>query len=139
MSHRPTIRLNEQHRDILSSNMQSGHTQARPNWRAILIFYVLACSFSWPFFWWRDVNTASWKAFPLPEEIKELTWGPAVAALLVFWLIPATRKWAVSFFGPSWRRSTVFFVAPILLAFVGYRVHSGAFSYKLLYYLVIGS
>jgi membrane protease YdiL (CAAX protease family) len=117
--------------------MQSG-TQAKPNWRAILIFYVLACSFSWPFFWWRDVNTASWKAFPLPEEIKDLTWGPAVAALLVFWLIPATRKWAVSFFGSSWRRSAVFFVAPILFAFIGYRVHSGVFSYKLLYYLVIG-
>ena len=118
--------------------MQSGHAQARPNWRAILIFYVLACSFSWSFFWWRDVNTASWKAFPLPEEIKDLTWGPAIAALLVFWLIPATRQWAVSFFGSSRRRSAVFFVAPILFAFVGYRVHSGAFSYKLLYYLVIG-
>ena len=118
--------------------MQSGDTRTKPNWRAVLVFYVLACSFSWPFFWWRDANTASWKAFPLPEEIKDLTWGPAVAALLVFWLIPATRRGAVSFFGTSWRRSAGFFVVPILFAFIGYRVHSGAFSYKLLYYLVIG-
>jgi membrane protease YdiL (CAAX protease family) len=118
--------------------MQSGGTQARPNWRAILIFYVLACSFSWPFFWLRDVDTAGWKAFPLPEEIKDLTWGPAVAALLVFRLIPATRQWAVSFFGSSWRRSAVFFAIPILFAFIGYRVHSGTFSYKLIYYLAIG-
>jgi uncharacterized protein len=110
----------------------------RPNWRAILIFYGLACAFSWPFFWWRDVNTASWKAFPLPEEIKDLTWGPAVAALIVFWLIPTTRQWAVSFFGGSWRRATLFFMAPILFAFVAVRFHSGAFSYKLIYYLSIG-
>ncbi len=118
--------------------MGPGKIEARTDWRAILIFYALACLFSWPFFWWRDVHTASWKAFPLPEEIKDLTWGPAVAALLVFWLIPRTRRWAVSFFGASWRRSTVFWIAPILFAFIGYRLHSGAFSYKLLYYLVIG-
>lgn len=118
--------------------MRSGDTRVRPNWRAILIFYVLACSFSWPFFWLRDVHPASWKAFPLPEEIKDLTWGPAVAALLVFWLIPATRRWAVFFLGTSWRRSAVFFAAPILFAFAGYRMHAGVFSYKLLYYLVIG-
>jgi membrane protease YdiL (CAAX protease family) len=118
--------------------MQTGDTRARPNWRAILLFYVLACSFSWPFFWWRDVNTVSWKAFPLPEEIKDLTWGPAVAALLVFWLIPATRQWAVSFFGSSWHRSAVCYVAPILFAFIGYRAHSGTFSYRLVYYLTIG-
>ena len=31
-----------------------------------------------------DVHTGSWKAFPLPEGIKDLTQGPAVAALLVF-------------------------------------------------------
>jgi len=110
----------------------------RPNWRAILIFYVLACSFSWPFFWWRDINTASWRAIPLPEEIKDLTWGPAVAALIVFWLIPTTRQWAVSFFGGSWRRSAVFFMTPILFAFIAMRIHSGALSYKFLYYLVIG-
>lgn len=118
--------------------MLKGDARIKPNWRAILVFYALACSFSWPFFWWRDVNTLSWKAIPLPEEIKDLTWGPAVAALLVFWLIPATRQWAVSFFGASWRRSAVFFVAPILFASVGYRIHSGTFSYKLLYYLAIG-
>jgi membrane protease YdiL (CAAX protease family) len=118
--------------------MQSGDTRTKPNWCAILVFYALACSFSWPFFWWRDVNTASWNALPLPEEIKDLTWGPALAALLVFWFIPATRQWAVSFFGTSWRRSAVFFAVPILFAFIGYRVHSGTFSYKLVYYLVIG-
>lgn len=78
------------------------------------------------------------KAFPLPEEIKDLTWGPAVAALLVFWFIPATRQWAVRFFGDSWGRSALFFVAPILFASIGYRFHSGTFSYKLAYYFSIG-
>lgn len=118
--------------------MDSGDTQARPNWGAIGVFYLLACAFSWPFFWWRDVHPTSWAAFPLPEEIKDLTWGPAVAALLVFWTMPATRKWAVSFVGRTWSRSAVFFVAPLLSAFIGYRIHSGAFSYKLLYYLMVG-
>ena len=117
--------------------MRSGDTQARPNWRAIVTFYVLACALSWPFFWWRDVHTGSWKAFPLPEEIKDLTWGPAVAALLVFWIMPATRRWAVSFFGPSWRRRSLLCRADPV-AFIGYRIHSGALSYKLLYYLMIG-
>ena len=124
---------------IDSPRMHSDDAQAGVNWRAIAVFYVLACAFSWPFFWWRDVHTVSWKAFPLPEEIKDLTWGPAVAALLVFWFMPATRRWAVSFFGSSRLRSAVFFVAPILCAFVGYRIHAGVFSYKLLYYLMIGS
>jgi uncharacterized protein len=123
---------------IHSRQMQGSHIRPKPNWIAILIFYVLACAFSWPFFWWRDVHTASWTSFPLPPEIKDLTWGPAVAALLVFWMIPATREWAVSFFGPSWLRSTGFFLAPILFGFIGYRIHSGVFSYRLVYYLLIG-
>jgi uncharacterized protein len=114
-------------------------SRSKVNWRAILIFYILACCFSWPFFWWRDVDAVSWKALPLPEEIKDLTWGPAVAALLVFWLIPATRKWSVGLFGSSWRWSVLFFAVPILFAFAGYRLRSGAFSFKLLYYLLIGA
>ncbi len=89
--------------------MQDMEAQSKPNWRAIAVFYFLACLWSWPFFWWRDVNTASWNAWHLPEEIKGLTqpWGPALAAIAVFYLFPQVRSRSVSLLGSSWKRSCV--------------------------------
>ena len=57
--------------------MQNMGGQSKPNWRAIAVFYFLACLWLWPFFWWRDIHTTSWNAWHLPEEIKGLTqpWG----------------------------------------------------------------
>src|SRR5690242_17429573 len=78
--------------------MRRNETQSRPNWRAILTFYFLACAFQWPLFWWRDVNTASWNASRIPIEIRDLTWGPAAAAFLVLYLFPQARTRAISFF-----------------------------------------
>jgi uncharacterized protein len=109
---------------------------SKPNWHAIGVFYLLACVWSWPFFWWRDVHTASWNAWRLPEEIKGLTqpWGPALAALAVFYLFPQVRSRFNTLSGGSWKRSALCFLAPILFA----SFHSGHFSYKLVYYLLIG-
>ena len=36
--------------------MQNLEAQSKPNWRAIAVFYFLACLWSWPFFWWRLVG-----------------------------------------------------------------------------------
>jgi len=120
--------------------MQNLDTQSEPNWRAIAVFYLFACLWSWPFFWWRDVQTASWNAWPLPEEIKGLTqpWGPALAAMAVFYLFPKTRSRANSLAGTSWARSALCFFAPILFACIAAAFQSRHFSYKLVYYLVIG-
>jgi membrane protease YdiL (CAAX protease family) len=120
--------------------MQSVEAESKPNWRAIIVFYVLACSIAWPFFWWRDVHTASWNAWRLPEEIKGLTqpWGPGLAAFAVLYLFPQMRSRSASLFGSSWRRSAICFLAPILFAWIAYAVQSKHFSYTLVYYLVVG-
>jgi uncharacterized protein len=114
--------------------------QSKPNWRAIAVFYVLACSWSWPFFWWRDVNTASWNAWHLPEEIKGLTqpWGPALAAIAVFYLFPQVRSRFASLMGSSWKRSVLCFLTPIVFASIAAASQSRHAPYTLVYYLVIG-
>lgn len=111
---------------------------SRPNWRAILTFYILACAFQWPFFWWRDVHSASWNASCIPIEIRDLTWGPAVAAFVALYFFPQVRTKMVSFVGTSRVRSACFFLIPILLSWIGVAIQSGRISYKLIYYLLIG-
>ena len=118
--------------------MRRNQTRPLPNWRAILTFYLLACAFQWPFFWWRDVNTASWNASRIPIEIRDLTWGPAVAAFLVLYLFPKARTGTISFFGTSRARSLCFFLIPILFAWVGLAIQSGRVYYKIIYYLLVG-
>lgn len=121
--------------------MPNMEAQSKPDWRAIAVFYFLACLWSWPFFWWRDVNTASWNAWHLPEEIKGLTqpWGPALAAMAVFYLFPqARRSRSASLLGSSWKRSALCFVTPIFFACIAYAIQSRHFSYRLVYYLLIG-
>ena len=120
--------------------MQSVEAPSKPDWRAIVVFYFLACLWSWPFFWWRDVHTASWNAWQLPEEIKGLTqpWGPGLAAIAVSYLFPRVRSQSVSLLGSSWKRSALCFLAPVALAFIGNAIQSEHLPYKLLYYLVVG-
>lgn len=125
---------------IRSVAMQTTEGRSTPDWRAIIVFYVLACTLSWPFFWWRDVHTASWNAWRLPEEIKGLTqpWGPGLAAIVVFYIFPRVRSRTASLFGSSWRRSALCFLTPIVFVCVAYAIQSKHFSYKLVYYLAIG-
>src|SRR5580692_9218089 len=119
--------------------MQSAETQSKPNWSAIAVFYFLACLWSWPFFWWRDVHTASWNAWSLPEEIKGLTqpWGPGLAAIAVFYLFPQARS-RVSLLGASWWRSAVCFLTPLVIACIAFTMQSGHFPSQLPYYLLVG-
>ena len=118
--------------------MRRDEAPLQPHWRAILTFYFLACAFQWPFFWWRDVHTASWNASRIPVGIRDLTWGPAVAAFVVFYLFPRARTRTISFFGASRARSLCSFLIPILFSWIGVAIQSGRISYKLIYYLLIG-
>jgi hypothetical protein len=120
--------------------MPDRETQLKADWPAIAVFYVLACLWSWPFFWWRDVHTASWNAWRLPEEIKGLSqpWGPALAAIAVYYLFPRVRTRFASLAGYSWRRSALCILAPILFASIAFAIQSKQFSYTLVYYLVVG-
>ena len=115
-------------------------TQARPDWRAVAVYYTLACLWSWPLFWWRDQQGASWNAVPLPPEFKPvlIMWGPGAAALAVFALFPQTRSRALTLVGSSGRASLCFFLTPIVFAMAASAVLAEPFSFKLAYYLVVG-
>ena len=89
---------------------------ARVDRRAIVVFYVLACIWSWPFFWWQDAHAASWNAWRLRTELKEpfIQWGPGLAAFVVYGLFPRTRSQFLSLAGSSWNRSLICFLVPIV-------------------------
>lgn len=115
-------------------------TQARADWRAVAVYYMLACVWSWPLFWWRHEHGASWNALPLPPEFKSalIMWGPDVAALTVFGLFPQARSRALTLAGQSWRASLCFFLTPIVFAMAASAILAKPFSFKLAYYLLVG-
>ena len=90
---------------------------ARPQWKSILVYYILACAISWPFFWWKDMHPASWAASTVPEWIRwmGLMWGPGIAALVCFAAFRRTHRRTITFWGTSKIRSVCFFLAPMLL------------------------
>jgi len=95
---------------------------ARVDWRAVLVFFAIACAWSWPQFWWRDMHWDSWLAwhFPMPLKTTLLMWGPGVAALVCFRWFARTHRRSVSFAGGAPTRALAFYFAPQLaLAIVG--------------------
>jgi uncharacterized protein len=97
----------------------------RVNWMAVLTFILLACAWSWPFFWWRDMHSESWMAwrFPMPLKNTLLMWGPGIAALICFWLFRKNHQRSISIFGQTRLRSLVFYFLPMIaLAIVGIRI-----------------
>jgi hypothetical protein len=74
----------------------------QPNWRAIAVFYFLACLWCGPFSGGWTSTLVSWNAWPLPAEIKGLTppCGPALAAMAVFYLNPQARSRSGSLWAP---------------------------------------
>jgi membrane protease YdiL (CAAX protease family) len=110
---------------------------SKSDWRAILVFYILACAWSWPFFWWRDAYTASWDAWHFPRELKEcfIQWGPGLAAITVYYLFPHMRPRFLSLAGSSWTRSLICFLAPILLVWIVYIFGGGPHWASAPYYL----
>src|SRR5688572_18249467 len=94
----------------------------RVHWLSVCVYYVLACAISWPFFWWRDMNSEAWRDWQIPQFIKTWSymWGPGIAALICFFLFRKTHKKTIRFFGTSLFRSVLFYLMPILgLAIVG--------------------
>jgi uncharacterized protein len=89
-------------------------------WRPIAVFYVIACAWSWPLFWWRDLRPPSWQAWGLPVVLKTALymWGPGLAALVCWRFCPPPQPRRFSFFGPRPRITAAFFAVPgfILLA-----------------------
>ena len=95
---------------------------SRVDWRAVALFFVLACAWSWPFFWWRDMHPESWMAwrFPMPLKTTLLMWGPGLAALLCLRLFRRTHVRTVYFAGGATLHALAFYFVPMLaLAAVG--------------------
>lgn len=94
----------------------------RVDWRAVLVFFLLACAWSWPFFWWRDMHADSFRVFPLPYPLKNafLMWGPGLAALVCLRLFRASHRRTIRLSGGAPLRALAFYGVPMLaLAAVG--------------------
>jgi uncharacterized protein len=86
----------------------------RVDWRAVALFYAIACAVSWPFFWMRDLDSARWERWRFPGMLV-IMWGPGIAALLTLRVFRGRHRRQVTLFGTSWRYSLLFYVAPLLL------------------------
>src|SRR5688572_918710 len=94
----------------------SNQQRTRVNCTSVIVFYLLACAVSWPFFWWRDINSDSWDALQIPGFIKTWSymWGPGISALICFWLFRKSHIRTITFFGTSRRKSLAFYFLPVL-------------------------
>jgi len=91
---------------------------ARVNWRSVAAYYAIACLWSWPFFWRRDVLHIS--DTPLTSMWKllmhwGLMWGPAIAALVCMLIFRRSHKRVITLGGNSWGRSVLFYFTPFCL------------------------
>ncbi len=88
---------------------------ARTNWTAIVVYYFIACGFSWPFFWWSYAESWSRTAIPLCPRTMGLMWGPGIAALVCFALFRKSHQRTITFWGNSKTLSALFYLFPMLL------------------------
>lgn len=102
--------------------MSSAPVPRRIDWSAVLIFLALACAWSWPLFWLRDMVPGGWNALPLPPPLRMtlLMWGPGIAALVCWRLFRHRIVRRSSVFGGQRGRALAFYFVPMLaLAAVG--------------------
>ena len=88
------------------------------NVSSVILFFVVACTISWPFFWWRDMHNASWVALPVPVWVRGLApgLGPALGALLALVVFRKSHRRTISLLGTSASRSFVFALVPLVAA-----------------------
>lgn len=91
-------------------------TSPRVSWRAVLAFLLLACAWSWPLFWLRDMRPELWNALPLPPPLRMtlLMWGPGLAALLCWRLFRAQVARRARLAGGAPWRALAFYAVPML-------------------------
>lgn len=94
----------------------------------ICVFFILACSISWPFLWWRDMHSQSWRDWELPMIVKNWTymWGPGISGIICYLLFKKKIERRISFFGSSVQKSILFYALPMIaLLLVGVRGFEG--------------
>lgn len=104
-------------------------SQYKVNWRSVAFYYLVACAFSWPFFWWRDIHSESWSSWRIPFvtlnspltfilKTAIIMWGPGVAAILSLVIFRKTHHRTITFWGTSVSRSLAFYFVPIIFALI---------------------
>jgi hypothetical protein len=109
-------------RGMQPTRIEESSAPQQVNWWQVMTFYVLACAFSWPFFWWRDMALDSWNAWNVPGPLKSATymWGPGLSALICFFVFRRTHQRRITLTGTSLTRSLAFYLVPLVaLAAVG--------------------
>lgn len=94
----------------------------RVSWARVALFFALACAWSWPLFWLRDMEPETWMRLPIPHPLKNtlLMWGPGIAALICLRLFAKTHRRSSFVFGGQALRALAFYGLPMLaLAAVG--------------------
>lgn len=91
-------------------------TITRFRWLPITVFFLLACAWSWPLFWLRDMHPDAWAALPLPHPLKTtvLMWGPGLAALACLALFRGRHVRTIRLTGGRWGRSLAFYGVPLV-------------------------
>lgn len=84
-----------------------GRTREKVHWLSVVVFYLLACAISWPFFWKRDV---------LGQQVPTFTymWGPGIAAIITMLLFRKRHPRTITIFGGSIGKSLLFYLLPSL-------------------------
>jgi membrane protease YdiL (CAAX protease family) len=96
-------------------NQPTETTHSRVNYTEVIVYYILACAVSWPFFAWRDLYPESWKTFDFEYKHMLYMWGPACSALICFIIFRKSHKRHIMFWGFSIWRSLLFYFLPLLL------------------------
>ena len=101
-------------------------TVARVKWRTVAAYYAIACLWSWPFFWRRDVLHIP--DTPVTSVSKLMThwglmWGPAIAALVCMLAFRRSHQRVITLGGNSWGRSVLFYFTPFLIL-APFRAHA---------------
>lgn len=87
------------------------------NWKSVIVYCGLACAISWPFFWWRDMNSESWQNWGIPNIFKAWTymWGPGISAIICFLIFKKNHIKTITLAGTSTFKSLLFYFVPILV------------------------
>lgn len=85
-------------------------------YKSIIFFYCLACLFSWPFLFWRDVYSENWNSLQIDPIIKTclIMWGPGLSAIITSLIFKHEIKKTISFFGSSILKSFLFWGLPMI-------------------------
>lgn len=87
----------------------------RVDWRAVAVFLLIACAWSWPLFWLRDMTETGLGVLPLPHPLRTtlLMWGPGLAALVCLRLFRSSHRRTVTFAGGQRWRAWAFYLVPM--------------------------